>query len=84
MHVIINPDNMKCFFIRYNGQDTEVYADDKGRKSVFAIHLQTGPVMLSVDTYADGSEHWQEEEYGATQLAAELGSLIEEKMNADF
>ena len=68
---------MKGYKVTFKEQDVELYTEGEDRHSTFLASLPTGPVKFYAEQDPAGKNHWKEEDYGETELAEELGEIVE-------
>lgn len=69
---------MEQLQIIYKGNMIKVTPVPTDRHTQFIVHLPKGDVIIEMVVKDDRSKYWQVAETGETDLANELGELIEE------
>jgi hypothetical protein len=72
-----NHDCDEEFYIPYRDQEIPVSVLCEGNDVHFAVHLPGRKLKLVHDVDEEGRDYWIEANEGETELATELGELIE-------
>lgn len=69
---------MEQLQIIYKGNMIKITPVPTDKRTQFIVHMAAGDVIIEMVVKDDRSKYWQEAETGETDLANELGKLIEQ------